>query len=260
FAETPQYFWPHQKNTTRVLKKQISLPTGYVRVQYKKNSFQSWLQFLPLKKRGQQVLLYNGQKKGNQNAHFAVIDIDVGRRDLQQCADAIIRLKAEYLYSQKKYSQIQFNFTSGDRAFFSKWIKGFRPKIRRNRVSWIKRKKYNLSYQNFRKYLNVVFIYAGSYSLQKELKKVAIKNIQVGDIFIQGGFPGHAIIVVDVAVHQKTKQKVFALVQSFMPAQQMHILKNPKYHKTSPWFSIPVNNTTLNTPEWTFKKSDLYRF
>jgi hypothetical protein len=40
------------------------------------------------------VLLYNGAPKFRQDVHAAVIDIDVGTRDLQQCADATMRLRA----------------------------------------------------------------------------------------------------------------------------------------------------------------------
>ena len=45
------------------------------------------------------VLIYTGAQKWRQDVHAAVIDIDVGRRDLQQCADAIMRLRAEWLFA-----------------------------------------------------------------------------------------------------------------------------------------------------------------
>jgi len=53
------------------------------------------------------------------------------------------------------------------------------------------------------------------YSLAKELKPIAVENMKIGDVFIQGGFPGHAIIVVDMAIHVRTGERLFMLAQSY---------------------------------------------
>ncbi|MBK8952608.1 MAG: hypothetical protein IPM85_10310 [Chitinophagaceae bacterium] len=76
----------------------IPAPKGYRREVAA--AFGGWLRQLPLKKE-KTVFLYNGQKKKNQQAQYAVADITTGDRDLQQCADAVIRLRAEYLFSKK---------------------------------------------------------------------------------------------------------------------------------------------------------------
>ena len=91
----------------------IAPPVGYVREACGQSSFTAYLRQLPLLPKGSKVLLYNGKEKGNQAAAFAVVDMEIGHRDLQQCADAVIRLRAEYLWSQRRYDEIQFNFTSG---------------------------------------------------------------------------------------------------------------------------------------------------
>ncbi len=240
--------------------KNISLPEGYVRVEYSANTFQEWLRNLPLKKNHDKVYLYDKTLKLNQNAHYKIIDIDVGNKDLQQCADAIIRLYAEYLYSRKKYDDIFFHFTNGDQADFNSWANGFRPIINDNKVSWEKICNYDPSYHNFRDYLNTVFTYAGSYSLSKDLIKIEDpSNLQVGDIFLQGGFPGHGVIVVDVAVEPISNSKIFMIAQSYMPAQEIHILKNLENNPFSPWYKLKSTDT-LNTPEWTFEWMDLKRF
>jgi hypothetical protein len=85
----------------------IPLPAGYERVAADTGSFAAWLRTLPLKK-DKTVYLYNGLPKVNQAAQFAVIDISVGNKDLQQCADAVMRLRAEYLYSRQRCSEIDF--------------------------------------------------------------------------------------------------------------------------------------------------------
>ncbi|MDR3713868.1 MAG: DUF4846 domain-containing protein [Puia sp.] len=61
-----------------------------------KLSFGEWLRSIPLKK-DKTVYLYDGSRKQNQSAQFAVLDISVGKEDLQQCADAVMRLRAGYL-------------------------------------------------------------------------------------------------------------------------------------------------------------------
>ncbi|HAS46916.1 MAG TPA: hypothetical protein DCS93_40900 [Microscillaceae bacterium] len=239
---------------------EIPVPAGYQRVKVSPTSFGHYLRNLPLKS-DPTVYLYNGQKKRNQRAQYAVVDIDVGKKNLQQCADAIMRLRAEYLFAQKQFHQIRFNFTSGDPALYTQWRKGYRARIRGNKVSWLKSRSYDPSYQNFRKYLEVVFTYAGSYSLARELKKVQnIRDLRLGDVFIQGGFPGHAVLVVDVARHSRTGEVVFLLAQSYMPAQDIHLLKNLNNSRLNPWYSIRQVREELETPEWTFKKNNLKRF
>ena len=102
-------------------------------------------------------------------------------------------------------------------------------------------------------------MYCGTYSLSKELKAVSIHDIKGGDVFIHGGFPGHAMIVMDVAIHATTKKKIVMLAQSYMPAQDIHIVKNLSNTVMSPWYEMPENGV-LYTPEWTFNVADLKRF
>jgi hypothetical protein len=254
------YPWLENYAKNRALVNQISVPSGFERISVANDSFASWLRYLPLKSGKPLVYLYNQVQKNNQSAHHAVIDLDVGSRDLQQCADAIIRLRAEYLYSKGDYKRIHFNFTSGDEASYPKWRKGYRPIVRNNAVKWRKTQDYDQSYRTFRKYTNTVFIYAGSYSLSQELKTVkSIHEMKIGDVFIRGGFPGHAVIVVDMARHKATGAKIFLLAQSYMPAQDMHILINPLDQNLTPWYPLKFGQK-LYTPEWVFKDEELKRF
>ena len=260
FPQSNFYPWLQAYNSSQTIVSRIQVPDGYERIKTFSNSFQNWLRNLPLKKGNPPVYLFNGNKKGNQAAHFAVIEIDVGSKDLQQCADAVIRLRSEYIYSLGKYAAIHFNYTSGDRADFSEWITGYRPVVKRNKVNWVKSAKVDSCYSNFRKYLDKVFMYAGSFSLNKELQQVNnMKKMKIGDVFIEGGFPGHAVIVIDMAVNRKTGKKLFLIAQSYMPAQDIHVLKNPSNSKLSPWYELNFGET-LYTPEWTFSKNQLKRF
>lgn len=258
-AQSLIYPWTLTHNEEKSINNRVPVPDGFVRTVEPPASYGHWLRFLPLKKSGQPVLLFNRKPKLNQAAHYAVIDIDVGDKDLQQCADFIIRLRAEYLYSINAHHKIAFNFTSGDRAFYSQWSAGYRPNIQGNRVNWVKTAVGDNSYAGFKRYLEKVFIYAGSYSLSHELKSVKINELLIGDVFIQGGFPGHAVIVVDRAKNPQTGEIIFLLAQSFMPAQDAHLLNNPNGHKLNPWYSVNFGST-LKTPEWNFSAEQLKRF
>jgi hypothetical protein len=259
-AEPKDYLWLGKREPTARIATATPPPEGYERVEVTAESFANWLRHLPLKENGTPVYLYDGRKKGNQGAHFAVVDIDTGTRDLQQCADAVIRLRGEYLYSRGLYSSIHFNFTSGDEASFTKWAAGYRPKVDNNKVQWVKNEDEDSSYRNFRRYLTTVFVYAGTYSLSRELKsRKNIHDMAIGDIFIEPGFPGHAVIVVDMAENKENGAKVFLLAQSFMPAQDIHVLKNPNNAGLSPWYALDFGRI-LRTPEWQFKDTDLRYF
>lgn len=231
-------------------------PDGYERTPAEPGTFAFYLRNLPLKPVGSPVHLFDGRKKSRQDVHAAVIDMDTGDRDLQQCADAIMRLRAEFLFGEKRYSDIRFNFTNGFPAEYAKWREGQRITVNGNRCAWRNTGRPSTSYEDFRKYLVQVFTYAGTLSLSKELSSKSIEKLEIGDVFIQGGSPGHAVIVVDVAQHKNTGEKVFQLAQSYMPAQEIHVLKNPKDPALSPWYRLDFGET-LETPEWRFSKADL---
>jgi len=215
------------------------------------------LRNLPVRPGKPAVCLYNGQQKHNQNAHYAVFDIDVGSKDLQQCADAVIRLRAEYLFMSPCKDAIHFNFTSGDTAYWKEWCNGIRPELISNHVSWEHTAEVDTSYENFRKYLDIVFTYAGSFSLEQEMLPVDDpSNPQVGDVFIEGGFPGHAVLVVDVA-ENNSGEWIFLLAQSYMPAQDIHILRS--FEDINPWYRAHPQDV-LFTPEWDFSYENLRRF
>ena len=110
------------------------------------------------------------------------------------------------------------------------------------------------THETFMEYMEVVFNYAGTLSLSKEWKAKNPLSIVPGDVWIYGGSPGHAVLVVDVA-ENASGERVFMIAQSYMPAQEMHILKNLNDPRISPWYQIPEGQ--LLTPEWTFEQDEL---
>lgn len=260
------FTWIEDYDPANSIVSRIPPSSGLHRVGTRPQSFGHWLRFLPLKPGRPEVMLHTGKPKHNQNAHFAVIDIDKGKGDLQQCADAIIRLRAEYLRGAGRDGDIHFNFTSGDNCDWNKWVEGQRPVVDGNAVSWqvAGTKPGDRSRANFKKYLDTVFTYAGTRSLAGELAPVKdFWNMQIGDVFIHPGSPGHAVIVVDIIEYSTTGGKGFMLAQSFTPAQDLHILVNPSDLKAGPWYPVPERTTAnpgLRTPEWTFSFNELMRF
>ncbi len=85
------------------------------------------------------------------------------------------------------------------------------------------------------------------------------ERLSAGDVFIQPGFPGHAVLVVDVARNVRTGRRVFLLAQSYMPAQDIHILQNPAGGALGAWYDVDFG-TKFRTPEWTFTAGQLRRF
>jgi hypothetical protein len=254
------YSWLKLTDEKNCLRKRIPVPKGYHRVKTEEGSFGNWLRFVPLKEGNPPVHLYNGELKGYQQGHYAVINMDVGDKDLQQCADAVMRLRAEYLFSKAKFDELHFNYTSGDKVSFGDWCKGRRPVIKGNKVVFTQGASCQPTYEEFRKYMNNIFSYCGTLSLSKEMKRTELKDIRPGDVFIFGGTPGHAVLVMDVALNDSTGDKVFLIAQSYMPAQEMHVLVDPGNSSIDPWYSIGEIGDKLKTPEWTFSRDELKRF
>ena len=243
-----------------IIGTRISVPSGFERTNIEEGSFAKFLRDLPLKPHGSKVHYFNGEIKEPEGIYVAVIDLDIGDRDLQQCADAVMRLRGEYLFKHGEYDQIHFNFTSGDTAKFTSYATGYRPKVSGNNVSWYKRAVEDYSYESFRNYMTMVFGWAGTYSLSREMESVRSPGqANIGDVFIYGGFPGHAVIIVDMAFNKTTGETIFLLAQSYMPAQEIQILCNNNKPYISPWYLLK-DTGILNTPEWDFDFSDLRRF
>ena len=247
-------------NSQNTIQTRFAVPYGFFRTKEAVNSFGYYLRDLPLKPTGSQVKYFNGSIKLNQNIYDAVIDLPIGNKNLHQCADAVMRLRADYFFQNKQYDNIHFKFTNGFNVEYSKWRQGYRIAFKGNKTTWIKSAKPSDFETDYWKYLEMIFNYAGTASLEKELKPIAISDLKIGDVFIKGGFPGHAVIVVDMAINPKNKQKIFLLAQSYMPAQELQILINPSISGGGKcWYSDNISNK-LETPEWDFEVSDLRRF
>lgn len=242
---------------SNLLINRIQPPIGYTRQKVEKNSFSEYLRNLKLKPKGSLVKYFNGETKYNHGVYHSVVDMKIGDKDLHQCADAIMRMRAEYFWDQKQYDKIHFNFTNGFRVGYTPWMNGQRILVKGNKTKWDDRIAPSNTYEDFWNYMELIFMYAGTSSLEKELIDVVEDDIGIGDVLIQGGHPGHAVIIVDKAVDDRGRP-VFLLAQSYMPAQETQILINPVNELLSPWYGLEED--IIETPEWNFHKTDIKRF
>lgn len=233
-------------------------PYGFERITAISGSFEQYLRNLQLKPLGEQVHYYNGSVKPMVSVYSSVVDLPIGTKNLHQCADAIMRLRGEYLWRKGEIDRIHFNFTNGFRVDYNKWLDGGRMQVSGNSTYWTMGSPRPNTYETFWKYMELIFNYAGTLSLEKELQPRALSEIQIGDVFIQGGSPGHAVIVVDICVNLSSGEKRALLAQSYMPAQEIQVLRNPREEQSS-WFNV-TDIPALNTPEWTFYPKDLKKF
>ncbi len=234
-------------------------PEGFERVVVQEGSFAEYLRFKKLKPYGTKVTYYNGRVKSPKGVYDSVYDYQIDNKNLHQAADAIMYLRADYLFNNRLYNDISFSFVNGFKAEYSKWMAGYRIRVNNNVASWNKDAEQACTYDNFSKYMNMIYAYCSTISLAEDLTSVDMSEMQIGDVFIKPKMSGHVVIVVDMAVNSKTGQKLFMLAQSGSPAQQTQILINKDNPEISPWYELN-NRDEIVTPEWTFLNSELMRF
>lgn len=238
------------------IKSRVNIPNGYKRAIYKKGSFQEYLRNYTLKSFGAKIINYDDTEYFWQNGHIGILDIPVPKNGLQQCADALIRIRSEYLWDKDRKAEIGFNFTSGHYCSWKQYADGYRPKINGNKVSFHKASSVNHSKENFYKYLNLIYMYSGTLSLYNELPKVnSASDLMIGDMLIKGGSLGHIVMICDEIINSKG-EKLFLLFQGNTPAQSVHLVKNLENSEISPWYQlekdmiIPVSNYTFNSSKF----------
>lgn len=247
-----------EKNT---IKERFLPPKDFEWIPEQQETFGYFIENFPLKKYGSPILKYDGTPIATQNLHEAVFDIDTGSLDLQQCADAIIRLHAEYLYKNKRFNEIKYHFTSGDLLSWNDYKNGTRAFVNGNSVSFRKTAPADDSYQNFRTYLDLIYTYAGTISLSNYETKPVTKteNLKTGDILITPGSPGH-VVFISGAAKNKDGKKIFLLGEGFTPAQSIHILSNPFNTNVSPWYELDTNSEETKTARYYFKPTNFRSF
>ncbi len=236
----------HAPQPVDTLQARFPAPEGYRRVQLSAGSFGAWLRALPLAAQGTPVVSYSGKvlHPADDPRIAAVVAIDVGKADLQQCADAVIRMNAEWLWSRGR-RDMSYRAASGTALPFSRWARGERVFAKGASIHWQAAARPAHDHRTFRHYLDAVFAWANTVSVARQARSVKPADLAPGDFFIMPGNPGHAVLVLDVA-RDAQGQRVALLGQSYMPAQSFQVLRP---HAHAVWFSMKLNEPVV-TPFW----------
>ncbi len=224
----------------------------------KEGTFAEYICNLTLKSKRHRVHLYNGDLRSWQIPQERVVDIDVDSEGLQQCADALIRLYAEYLFANKEYDKIHFCLTNGFDMQYKRWAEGDRVIVKGNNTRWkVNAAEKDYSHSAFMDYLTIVFKYAGTYSLNKNLKpcnygKNFAGKLKTGDILIRPadiikGTLGHAIMFI------QRRGDEFIFLQSYTPAQEIEVF-------SSKYVEFGYNANVMSVLGYDFRSQNIKHF
>jgi len=227
------------------LHSRFAEPPGYARVKLEAGSFGAWLRELPLAKSDTPVRAFDGRElhDAKDPRIAAVVALDVSPVDLQQCADTVVRLHAEWLWSRGR-RDMSYRAASGLDLPWARWQRGERLVASGPSIQWVPGAASRSDHRTFRKYLDAVFAWGNTVSLDKQAKPVKASDAAPGDFFILPGNPGHAVLVLDIASRGGRRRAL--LGQSYMPAQNAQVLRNAA---GSPWFELDPDDK-VDTPFW----------
>ena len=239
--------------TGDLITERFAAPTGFTRVDVATSSFGGWLRTRTVLPASVPVRRFDGEPV-KAPWSLGVVELDIGDKDLQQCADSAIRLYADWHKASGTLARATFHATSGDEIPWSRYARGERAFARGNKLGWRDRQTMadaNTTEQVYRAWLDDVFMYAGSMSLGTDTTSVA-GPLLPGDLLVQPGSPGHVLVVMDVAEDADRSHQQLLLAQGFMPAQSFHVIG---------WFAPDADGAVL-VPSWprAFDKQSRRRF
>ena len=243
--------YPWTPTAKERLDGRFAAPLAFHRVAAGDGTFGAFLRSLPLLPDGAPVVDYQGTPLYDAGHHpgiAAVVDLDVGTANLQQCADAVIRLHAEWRYGRGDRA-LAYRSMSGAAIPYARYLAGEHAvSADGNGLAFVRRGgPARDDHKLFRSYLDDVFAWANTRSLERDAARVAFAELAAGDFFVMSGSPfGHTVLVLDVARDERGRVALL-LGQSFMPAQSFHVLRGSAREA---WFIVEPGASELETPFW----------
>lgn len=214
----------------------IPVPAGFSRVEADAGSYADFLRRQPLKEKGAKIELFTGGNANYQWLGAAVIDNTL-LSNYEQCADVTMRLRAEYLWQQGRYSEICFQDVNKKEMRYTG----------------------GASRKSFEKYMRQVYGMCSTYSVFHETKPRSIEDVQPGDVLVYLARPGrkygHAVIVVDVARNKSGKVAIMC-AEGNTPARSQHIVRNFNTFR-NPWFIFDETDENYIIGPFHFYKNEL---
>ncbi|UQA56202.1 DUF4846 domain-containing protein [Polyangium aurulentum] len=232
------------------LEARIPPKKGYTRLPVAPGSFGAFLRGLPLAAPGTPVVSYAGDviREADHPNVAAVAALDVGRQDLQQCADSILRLHAEWRFSSGGRDQA-YRAASGLSLSFPRYVQGERLRVSEGKPTLVLgARPSEPTHALLRTWLDDVFGWTNTGALVRDARKVELSDLRAGDFFVVAGSPyGHAVLVLDVAKDAQGRRALL-LGQGFVPAQSFHVLRPSGEDEA--WFALDEEAGAIKTPFW----------
>lgn len=249
-----RYVWLEpQRNLGQLttLRRRFEAPAGFERVEVEPGSYQAYLRGLPLRTDRTRTRLYNGDPVRMPSA--AIIPLELGPRDLHQCADSVIRLHGEWLWASGQAEQASYHYTSGDLAAWEDWRRGRPLEVRGGQVRQVERAPAPNTWRAYRRWLDEIFRYASTRSMHRDAERVTDpEELRAGDFFLMAGNPGHVIVLLDVATHPDGRRAAL-IGQGYIPAREVHVIgvRAREDVLDRVWFVLPEGpDDEIDTPTW----------
>lgn len=182
------------------LQSRFAAPQDFTRVAAKPGSIGHWLRMLPLAAEGTAVQDANGKATLVASAGHAaaVIDIDM---HAEESADALLRLHAEWRFSQGEADRIAYLSNSGRPLPFSRWLSGGRIVMKKRGWDWSPSASpaSQQTYGDLRNFLDAAYQWVDPRALAIQGRTLGADDVESGDYFVHAGKDPTLVIVLDVA-------------------------------------------------------------
>ncbi|MDD5091698.1 MAG: DUF4846 domain-containing protein [Candidatus Wallbacteria bacterium] len=250
------YTWLSSYRESRTIGVLFSPPFPHLRTNQAQGSFGEWLRSFPVQKKTVTPAML--LRPDVMDHCHSFLDLDYPDLPRQKGIALAVRLWAEYLYARGENWDIEFWFRTGERIDFNLWLSGMRPYFVGDKLKWRDCDFKDSSYDSFRRYMGFFFECASTGFMTVKMRRLRDSEVlQPGDVYFSGEWSGHAVVIMDTAVHRTTGKMIFLLGQGLPPEKQYHLIENVRDQELSPWFA-EVNGEVL-TPQVVFKREDRYR-